>query len=113
MANVIPIPVTGASALVVRAGVTTIPGESVGGTPAVYQSVSLLAGWSLVETTGAAGAKVRFRDGTTVAGPILAEVTIASGGPPSEVSQFNAAVASGAIFMEVVSGSIEGSVEFQ
>lgn len=73
--------------------------------------VEELIGWSLRETTGAAAAEMRLRDGNSAAGEVLAVVGLAA-----NTSSFVFAsgrgvrVLTGRVFLEVVSGSVEGVV---
>jgi hypothetical protein len=66
-----------------------------------------LTGWSVAEHTGSATAHAILRDGT-VTGTILGEIELASGAQ----SESNEAVdvVTGAIYLQIVSGSIEGTV---
>lgn len=66
-------------------------------------------GWAAIESTGSAAAKIRLHDGSTTAGPELAPlISLASGGAVGPVNFPNGLqVASGKVFVEVVSGSVE------
>lgn len=69
------------------------------------------AGWSLRETTGTAAAVCRFHDGANVATEVLATVALASAA--SAIYRYDGQgveCATGRIFLEIVSGSIEGVV---
>lgn len=70
---------------------------------------TVLVGWSLIETTGSAAAKIRLRDGLSVAGPELKIISLPSG-TSSEISGGADQIQNGGIFVEVVSGSVEGSI---
>lgn len=101
-----------ASLQLVQAGVTTIPGDSVGGTPSTVQSVTGLHGWDISESTGLAGAKIRIWDGTgTGAGNyLLAVIDLGVNGQSDETMPSPAQIRNNAIYVQVVSGSVEGSV---
>lgn len=69
------------------------------------------AGWSLRETTGTTAAVVRFHDGINATTELLATVALASAA--SNVYRYDGQgveLATGRIFLEVVSGSVEGVV---
>lgn len=73
--------------------------------------VRAIAGWAIRETTGAAVATVRLRDGSTATGEVIAPVGIAAGGfaffqPIGKGIE----VATGKVFLEVVAGSVEGVI---
>lgn len=76
---------------------------------ALNGDVRALGGWALRETTGAAVATVRLRDGSAVNAEVLAVIGIAAAGvnffPPYGRG---IEVATGKIFLEVVAGSLEG-----
>src|SRR5581483_12511146 len=84
-AAALPTPTT-ASLVVVQAGVTQLPGDSVGGVPSVVQSVTALHGWDISESTGSAAAKVRIWDGTGSGGSNieLTEIDLPAGGQSDE-----------------------------
>lgn len=68
-------------------------------------------GWSLIEHTGTTKAIVHLHDGTSTAGPIVAEIELVAGGESQVLNEDAIALVSGAIFLEVVSGgSVEGDV---
>jgi hypothetical protein len=88
------------------------------GTGAVVASKAVLpgdvlaiGGWALRETTGAAVATVRLRDGSAAINEVIAPITIAAGGfvffPPYGRG---IEVATGKVFLEVVAGSLEGVI---
>lgn len=107
----LPEPCT-ASVQLVQAGVTLLAGDSVGGVPSVVQSVTSLVGWDISESTGSAGAKVRIWDGTGIgAGNYrLADIDLGASGQSDESPASPAQVRNNALFLQVVSGSVEGSV---
>lgn len=81
------------------------------GTRQVIGRCHLLCGWSVRETTGAAAAVFRLHDGRDVNEPVLASANLAA----NESIRDNFAtpglrVTTGGIFLEVVSGSIEGVI---
>lgn len=106
--NLAPIAATSASKVVVEVG-QEIPGESVGGVPAKVQSVSAIYGWQINESAGAT-AKFRLRDGVSGTGREIATVNLAAGASSDvEFSEATALTGNG-IYLEVLSGSVEGSV---
>jgi len=73
--------------------------------------VHVIAGWALAETTGAAKSQIRLHDGIATNTPLLASISIPSGGSafmPPNVRGIR--VTTGNVFLEVVSGSTEGVI---
>jgi hypothetical protein len=67
----------------------------------------ILHGYSVLETTGAAGAKLRIRDGASVAGSVVARIGLAAGASDKLLtSDLGVRITSG-LFVELVSGSVE------
>ena len=76
----------------------------------VPAGAKVLYGWSLAESTGSAAAKVRLKDGGT-SGKLLAVITLASSGSSQQFASEQAVgVSTGQITLEVVSGSVEGTL---
>jgi hypothetical protein len=71
-----------------------------------------LFGFSVCESTGSAGAKFRLHDGEDVGDPVLyPAVTLTSNESAREwFGNQGIQIVSGAVFLEVVSGSVEGCV---
>lgn len=68
------------------------------------------AGWTVRETTGSAGAVVRFWDNATAAsGTPLGTVALAAGASDTHELRHPVFVTAG-VYVELVSGSVEGSV---
>lgn len=68
-------------------------------------------GWSIVETTGTAGATIRLWDGVANEGSVIVRIDLNAnestrdrGGPPG------IQCVSGGIYLQVVSGSVEGVI---
>lgn len=78
------------------------------------QTVSAINGWQISETTGSAGAKVRLWDGIgTGAGNYLrAVIDIGSNGQSNEEPQSPIQIVNGGIYLQVVSGSVDGSIQW-
>lgn len=77
----------------------------------VAQQARVLLGWSFTESTGGAAAKVRLHDGTSTAGKVLGTIGLASGASSNVTLPVDGIeITTGAIFAEVVSGSVEGGV---
>lgn len=77
----------------------------------VSTNIRTLLGWSVAESTGLATAKFRLRDGTGVSGKLIAPLTLAANESARDWFAEQALVInSGALFLEMVSGSIEGTV---
>lgn len=114
MSNATALSATSSSQQVVLAGTTTIPGDSVGGTQSKVGSVTALFGWSLSESTGSAGAKVAIWDGTgTGAGNYCrAVIDLASGGTSQHEATPPIQILNNGIYLQVVSGSVDGEIEW-
>lgn len=114
MAIVTPLPVPcTASQVVVQVGQEISPAEETAGSGAKAKvpSVSALTGWAISESAGAI-AKVRLWDGNKASTRLLATIPLAALGSSFIALPDSAAITSGAIFLEVVSGSVEGSVRW-
>ncbi len=74
----------------------------------VAQQVKVLYGWSVNESTGSGTAKVRVRDGSGT-GKVLGVINLASAASSTVfMSEQAVQVNTGALYLEVVSGSVEG-----
>ena len=73
--------------------------------------VRAITGWAIRETTGAAAATIRLRDGSAAIGEVIAPLGLAANGfaffPPMGKG---IEVATGKVFLEVVAGSVEGVI---
>lgn len=106
-------PAISASKVLVKAGETKIPGDSIGGVESKYQSVNNLFGWVICESTGSAVAKVRLWDGTSNEGNYLGAVTLGENESNREWFPFSSPqIKNNAIYLEIVSGKVEGVVWF-
>lgn len=113
MSQTVPLPTpTTVSQVLVQAGVTLLSGDSVGGVPSTVKQVNNLDGWAISESTGSAAAKVRIWDGTGIGAGnfLLAEIDLIAGGQSTDSLDSPAQVRNNALFLQVVSGSVEGSV---
>lgn len=85
--------------------------RGIGGGGAVVYGRNRFAGYSLRETTGAAPAVVRFRDGLDVSGVVVVTVQVPAGLSANVFLTPDTAVPfSVGVFVEVVSGALEGSL---
>jgi hypothetical protein len=75
---------------------------------ALYTGIGNLRGWSLRAT--AATTVVRLRDGTTVSGPIIAEVGLPTSGTTDNVLDPAGVHFNNGLYAELVSGTAEGAV---
>lgn len=109
----LPIPCT-ISQIVVQAGAEESPAEETAGSGAKAKvpSVSALTGWSITESTGSAAAKIKLFDGTKTGTRLLATISLASGASSHVSLADSASLSNNGIFLEVVSGSVEGSVRW-
>lgn len=90
MAQAVPVPATSSSA--VKA-----------------EGVNALVGWSFEETSETLGAKIRLRDGT-ITGTVIATIPLLPGEGVNHSYPTALMVPSRKLFVEVVSGSVEGSL---
>lgn len=73
--------------------------------------IAVLMGYALAETTGAASAAIRLRDGNLAAGEVIARVDLLANESVRDFwTPHGVRVATGHLFLEVVSGSVEGVV---
>jgi hypothetical protein len=102
-----------ASKVAVKAGETKIPGDKVGEVESVYQSINNLFGWNITESTGTAPAKVRLWDGTSNSGNYLGTVTLGENESNREwFPDQSPVIRNNAIYLEIVSGKVEGVLWF-
>lgn len=66
-----------------------------------------LHGWAIAESTGAAVAKVRIRDGRDVGGAVVAPITLVASGSSAVWFGENGVACESGVFLEVVAGSVE------
>jgi hypothetical protein len=71
---------------------------------------AILMGLTVAETTGIAGAVVRIRDGTSAAGGVVEVVRLAPGESARDWYGPQGRRITNGIYLEVVSGSVEGVV---
>lgn len=88
-------------------GVASGQPRPVTGAGVVWTGPGSLSGWSLRETAGAV-ASWRLRNGTTVAGPIVAVGAFVANGSDT-VTYYDAHFDVG-LYLEVVAGTIEGAI---
>lgn len=75
----------------------------------VSGDVHMLRGWAIVETTGANPASIRLRDGTGINNEIFARINLAAGESTRDImSSKGVKCTTGNIWLEVLSGSVEG-----
>ena len=78
----------------------------------VASQARVLYGWSIAEAGGSAFAKVRLRDGTS-AGKVVAVIALIPNESSRDYFPISAVVINtGAIYLEVVTGSVEGCIYF-
>lgn len=95
-----------------KTDIATAPGGAVAASRQVINSdVHAILGWSFAETTNAAGATIRIHDGNQVSGEVFARINLGANESvrdwyiPKGIRCFT-----GRIFLEVVSGSVEGVI---
>jgi hypothetical protein len=71
---------------------------------------AIVYGWNFTETTGAAAAKVRLWSGASSTGTLLLSLGLAAGASASQWTTGPGVLADGGVYLEVVSGSVEGAV---
>lgn len=82
-----------------------------GSDQSIKTGLGYLVGYSVRETTGAARAVLRLLDGTSTSGELLETISLAEGESASDTYSFPIKVTSG-IYVDVVSGAVEGAVRF-
>lgn len=103
------VPATSASVIVIKPG-APIPGDEVGGVPSKVSAVSAIFGWQINESSGTVVAKFRLRDGTSSAGREIATINLAAGAASDIEFAEATELYNNGIYLEVLSGSVEGSV---
>lgn len=90
------------------------PVQLIGAAPAVSGQLDNRAGrityWSWTETTGLASAEVRLFDGTGPGGAPLADITLTAGQSTRDIFPTHALPYIGGLFLQVVSGTVNGQV---
>jgi hypothetical protein len=100
-----------ASGIVAQVGVTPLPEDASWQGGEKIPSLSGLAGWDIVESTGNTVAHVRLYDGTSASGILIGDISLAGGGssatgpPANPVEMIN-----NAVYLQVVNGSVEGNL---
>ena len=77
------------------------------------QQVHVVEGWALAEMTGSAPARVRIHDGADANGDLMASITLAANESVRDFlipQALTTRSGSGALYVEVVSGSVEGAI---
>lgn len=103
------------SKVLVKAGETKIPGDIIAGKESVVQSIGIMYGWIIAESTGTAPAKIRIWDGTggEGTGNYIGTVTLAENESNREwFGRDGPPIMKNAIYVEVVSGKVEGSISY-
>jgi hypothetical protein len=103
------------SKVLVKVGETKIPGDLIGGVESVLQSLNVLMGWTIAESTGTASAKIRLWDGLggEGTGSYLGTITLGENESNREWFGKDGPELKGkGIYVEVVSGKIEGVVNY-
>lgn len=96
-----------------RSDITVVPGTAVTSSRQLLASgnVVALCGWALAETTGTAGATVRIHDGLDANEAVFARINLASNESTRDMWGYpGVKCTSGNLYLEVVSGSIEGVI---
>lgn len=71
--------------------------------------VLAVMGWTIAESTGAAVAKVRLRDGNNASAEVIATIALPTNGSSIVVvPRHGIEVFTGRVFLEVAAGSVEG-----
>lgn len=105
-------PAINASKVLVKAGETKLPGHDViDEKEVVVQSVNNIFGWSVTEATGDAKAKVRLWDGTSSEGLYITTITLEANESTRDfLPDQSPTLYNDAIYLEIVSGEVEGCV---
>lgn len=71
--------------------------------------VSSIGGWSVAETTGTAGAAIRLHDGQNITGEAIVRINLAANESTRDLfPRKGIECYTGRVFLEVISGSVEG-----
>lgn len=81
-----------------------------GADQAVLTAAGIYRGFALRETSGGASATVRLHDGTSAAGTLIDSIQLAAGESRSEWLDGGGLWVERGIFLDVVSGAVEGSL---
>lgn len=74
-----------------------------------HSGVSVLRGWTIRETSGAAVARVKMHAGNSTSGAVVGEVSLAANG--AETIWLDDGIAcAGGIYVDVITGAVEGSL---
>lgn len=76
----------------------------------VFAGACRVHGWSFDETTGAAPAKLRIRDGADVTGPRWVTITLLANESTRDFTDDAGLCFESGVFIEVVAGSVGGCV---
>ena len=71
---------------------------------------AVVYGYNLTEATGAAAAQVRLWNGGSNTGSLLLSIKLASGTSATQWTTGPGVLADGGVYLEVVTGSVEGAV---
>lgn len=72
--------------------------------------LTLIVGWSWIETTGAAAAEFNLVDGTGAGGALVAPISLSSGQSTRDLIPHPFLACHSGLFLDMVSGSVRGSV---
>lgn len=95
-----------------KSDIGATPAAAVGASRVINAGdIAVLIGYALAETTGAASAAIRLRDGNLATGEVIARVDLLANESVRDFwTPHGVRVATGHLFLEVVSGSVEGVV---
>lgn len=103
------------SKVLVKVGETKIPGDFVGAVESVLQSLNILMGWAVAESTGTAPAKLRLWDGLggLGTGSYLGTITLSENESNREwFGGDGPQLKNNALYIEIVSGKVEGVLNY-
>lgn len=69
-----------------------------------------LHGWCVAESTGAAGARIRLRDGRGVEGSVVAPISVVANGTAALWLGEDGVAAESGLYVEVLAGSVEVTI---
>lgn len=95
-----------------KTDIATSPGAAITASRQVLAGdVRAIGGWGFAETTGTAGASLRLRDGNSATGEVFIRVNLASNESTRDYFPKDGVhCLTGRVFIEVLSGSVEGVI---
>jgi hypothetical protein len=88
-----------------------VPSTPISASGVIATNAKMLTGWALAETSGTASAAVYIYDGSNASGSLLAPVNLAAFESTRDILPApGLPITSGQLYVQVVSGTIQGAV---